>query len=260
MAGGKKEKENSRSHHSHFEGKDPLAHVKQKKTQGMLTIIESHGTEMPGAFAAGTDSARETSLFLALLAFLLTLMQISFLNLFYFLCASSLGWLFWKTSRSAWLGWSRLERLHRTIEQEKYEIETHRPQEREELIALYTLKGFEGKLLEDVVNVLMADQDRLLKVMLEEEMGYTLEAYEHPLKQASGAALGTCLAAFFCLLLFFFSNIVGIAIATFICVGISTWLMAWREKNDILRNVVWMWAITLASISLGYTLLKLLLH
>ncbi len=35
----------------------------------------------------------------------------------------------------------------------------------------------------------MADDNRLLRVMLEEELGLTLEAYEHPLKQAFGALL-----------------------------------------------------------------------
>ena len=34
----------------------------------------------------------------------------------------------------------------------------------------------------------MADGDRLLRVMLEEELGFSLEVYDHPLKQALGFA------------------------------------------------------------------------
>ena len=92
----------------------------------------------------------------------------------------SIGWLFWKLGRSSLLGWARLERLHRLIQQEQWEIEHHRAQEKEELTAMYHQKGLTGKLLEQVIEVLMADDNRLLRVMLEEELGLTLETYEHP--------------------------------------------------------------------------------
>src|SRR5262249_44443752 len=130
----------------------------------------------------GADAARETCLALALL----WLFGLHWAALLIF----SGAWLIWKTGRSAWLGWSRIERLHRIVAQEKWEIEHHRQQEREELGALYAAKGFEGKLLEDVLDVLMADNDRLLRVMVEEELGLSLHSQEHPLKQATGAFLG----------------------------------------------------------------------
>ncbi len=38
----------------------------------------------------------------------------------------SAGWVVWKTARSALLGWARIERLHRVIEEERWEIEHHR--------------------------------------------------------------------------------------------------------------------------------------
>ena len=79
----------------------------------------------------------------------------------------------------------------RLLEEEKWEIEHNRNQEKVELKVLYRAKGFEGKLLDDVVDVLMADDKRALHIMLKEELGMTLEAYEHPLKQSLGALLGT---------------------------------------------------------------------
>ena len=94
------------------------------------------------------------------------------------------------------LGWARLERLHRIVEEERYEIENHRQQEREELKELYRAKGFQGKLLDEVVDVLMADGERLLKVMVEEELGLSLQSQEHPLKQGAGSALGAFVASF----------------------------------------------------------------
>ena len=58
--------------------------------------------------------------------------------------------------------------------EERFEIAHHRGQEKEELTELYALKGFKGELLDQVINVLMADDNRLLSVMLEEELGLEL--------------------------------------------------------------------------------------
>ena len=137
--------------------------------------------------AAALDSTRETAIFLLILWAVIFPFTVGFLMLFWILLLATIGWVIWKTGRSAWLAWSRLERLHRVMEQERWEITHHRKQERDELRALYSQKGFEGKLLEEVCDVLMADNERLLHVMLEEEMGFTLESYEHPLKEALGA-------------------------------------------------------------------------
>ncbi len=173
----------------HFQGKTIPDHLKEARKKGAQASAEIHGTEISGHEAAFADSLRDTALVWALVAelsfaflpskeaILLTLLLLG-------------GWTLWKTCRSALLGWARLERLHRVIEEERWEIQHHRPQEREELMELYQVKGFEGELLTEVLDVLMADENRLLQVMLTEELGLSLETYEHPLKQASGAFLG----------------------------------------------------------------------
>ena len=97
----------------------------------------------------------------------------------------------WKTARSALLGWARVERFHRVIEEERWEIEHHRAARKARAYRNVPGKGLTGKFLEEVIDVLMADDNRLLRVMLEEELGITLEAYEHPLKQAAGAFCGS---------------------------------------------------------------------
>src|SRR5262249_17492251 len=134
---------------SHFKGKDAIEHVAEAQAQGIIASAEIHGTEIPGHISAATDAARETGLVLALVWVILAFLQLPFFVIALFIDIFACGWILWKMGRSAWLGWFRLERLHRIVAQEKWEIEHHRQQEREELKALYAAKGFEGKLLED---------------------------------------------------------------------------------------------------------------
>ncbi|MCC5831614.1 MAG: VIT1/CCC1 transporter family protein [Chlamydiales bacterium] len=234
----------------HFENKDALSHVREKRAEGMLSLSEAHGTEMPGHLAAGADAARETAMILLLASIFFPQASL--------LIPLGFAWFAWKIGRSAWLGWERLERLHRLIEQEKYEIEHHRPQEREELIALYQAKGFEGKLLEDVVDVLMADQDRLLKVMLEEEMGLTLQAFEHPLKQSLGAGVGSLISLIVTIISFFLIPSFGMLIASFLVLTISAAISALYEKNRLIPAVIWNLSIGALSFGVAYFLFQIL--
>jgi VIT1/CCC1 family predicted Fe2+/Mn2+ transporter len=67
------------------------------------------------------------------------------------------------------------------LERERHEIRTDFEHEREEVRALYAAKGFQEPLLSQVVETLCADDDRLLKVMMEEELGLSLFHVNHPL-------------------------------------------------------------------------------
>lgn len=217
----------------HFQGKSALEHLREARKKGSKATEATHGVEMPGYFSAGCDSARESALYLLLLFFLLPSLPFSFFAIF------TAALLLWKTGRAALLGWQRLGRLHRLIEEERWEIEHHRGQEREELAEMYRAKGFEGKLLEEVLDVLMADDNRLLQVMLEEELGAPTESYEHPLEQALGAAVGVFVsgAIFLTSLLTPFSFLP--AIATSLLIGISAYLSAKREGNEPIPSVAW---------------------
>lgn len=235
----------------HFGGKSVVEHLKEARTRGAIASAEIHGTEMPGHFAAGADSARETAYILGIL---FLLFGSSFATLF----IAAGGLLAWKVGRSAMLGWARLERLHRLIEEERWEIEHDRAQEEEELSALYKAKGFTGQLLKDAISTLSSDDNRLLRVMLEEEMGLTLEVYEHPIKQCLGAAAGVISATGLCLLglwggVWFFA-----AAISAVCIG-SAWLMASLEKNRAIEAVIWNLALMGFGLGAVYLLKKLLL-
>lgn len=218
---------------NHFEDKEVLQHVVEKRAKGITQAAETHGTETPGHISAGADAAREMGLLMGV-ASILALSPI-------FLVLLALSWVIWKAGRCAWLGWARLERLHRIIEQERYEITHHRSQEREELDAIYSTKGFKDKLLEEVVDVLMADEDRLLLVMLEEELGLGLATYEHPLKQALGAGIGALSAGLLCLLGLFIP--LGVLIGSLLSLALGAVVSARFEGNRLLPAVIWNMAL-----------------
>ena len=243
----------------HFHGKSVLEHLKEARTRGMIASAEVHGTEMSGHMAAFADSLRDASIALLFLWVILSSL-IAPSHLLPILALFSIGWVIWKTSRSAMIGWSRLERLHRLIEEERWEIQHHRHQEREELTELYQAKGFEGKLLEEAIDVLMADDNRLLQIMLEEEMGLTLEAYEHPLKQAFGAFAGSMSACLFCLAAFLLYPWSGLPIVAAVLTFAGSICTSKLERNHIMPAVVWNAAILTAACLCLYFVKQILLH
>ncbi|OJU82052.1 MAG: hypothetical protein BGO10_04170 [Chlamydia sp. 32-24] len=237
--------------YSHFKDKEAIEHVVEAHASGKINAAEIHGTEAPGYLSAALDSARDSTIFVSLLTFFsYSLENFSFAPLI----TAGLAWIFWKGGRSTWLAWARLEKIHRVLEQEKWEIEHNRPQEKEELKVLYAAKGFEGKLLDDVVDVLMADGDRLLKVMIEEELGLRLESHEHPILQGLGAFLGATFATIFTLLGFYYFDFYG---AFIFCLGIiflSTFLTAKIENNRIIPAITWNLGIAAIVLSTIYFL------
>lgn len=233
---------------SHFKGKDAVGHVIEAQAKGILSSTEVHGTEIPGHVSAAADAAREIAFFL--LVFWIINPH------FILLLIVSCGFIAWKGGRSAWLGWSRLERMHRVVEQERWEIQHHRQQERDELKEIYRAKGLEGKLLEDVMDVLMADEERLLRIMVEEELYLTLETHEHPLKQASGAVLGSLLASAIFLLCTF--SPIAPWFAAFLIIAVSAWISATYEGNRRIPAIVWNIGIAGISIGIVYSFLDYL--
>ncbi len=235
----------------HFQGKTVVDHLKEARAKGTLATYETHGTEMPGYLSAGADSAKETALILSLLWVIL---HPNFDHLFLLFSA---GWILWRMGRSALLGWSRLERLHRLIEEERWEIEHNREQEKQELKALYRAKGLTGKLLDEVISVLMADDNRLLRIMLEEELGLTLEVYEHPLKQSAGAASGVIFASALVLGAVYLIPLYAPLAAAAVVIGVASYVAAKVEKNRTLEAVIW--NLSLAAFGVGVVyFLKLL--
>ncbi len=223
----------------HFKGKEAIEHVIEARLRGKAASEEIHGAELPGHYSAAADAAKETALILVVLWTLFSELKFHSEKIHLIFLCFIVGWLFWKVGRSAILGYSRLERLHRLIEEERWEIEHHRAQEREELKALYAAKGFSGKLLDESVDILMADDNRLLQVMLEEELGLSLESYEHPLKQALGAFVGVLIASCIMSIGFFLLPWWGAGLAAAVVIASFSAVVAHLEKNKPLPAMIW---------------------
>lgn len=223
----------------HVQETGPLEQVVEAQAKGIIASSESHGAETPGHVSAAADACRETAIFLLVLWAILSHLGIGYAQTATIFGIVTFGWATWKLGRSSWLGWTRLERLHRMMTEERWEIENHRQQERDELKVLYQAKGFHGKLLEDVVDVLMADGDRLLRVMIEEELGLSLEVHEHPLKQGLGAGVGALGAGTLCTALAWLIPTYGIVVSAMSVIGIAAGLSAYLERNRVIPAVIW---------------------
>lgn len=236
----------------HFHGKDALSHVAEKQAQGILSSHEIHGLELSGSEHAFYDTARNMLVLYGILYAILIHIDLDFEWKFRIFGLFGLGATLWFSGRTAWLAWVRLERLHRILDQEKWEIEHNRAQEREELRVLYGAKGFDGELLEQVIDVLMADEGRLLKVMVEEEMGITLQNVEHPLNQGFYSFWGAFVSttAFMLSLSYSYLSLVVILLG----IAIFSGLAAAKAKNRAIDSAIWSIGIAVLSIGVTYFL------
>lgn len=225
--------------HPYFTGKDPLQHVVEAQAKGIIASSEQHGTELPGHLSAAADAAKEAAVLSLLLWVFLPYICIEPRHHLVIYIIFAFGLALWKGGRGAWLSWSRLERLHRITAEEKYEIENHRKQERDELAVLYKAKGFQGKLLEEVLDVLMADSDRLLRVMIEEELGLSLGVHDHPIKQGLGGAIGVLFSTLCVLIGYAIYPHLGVLFSALIAIGLASALYGYLEKNRLIPAVVW---------------------
>ncbi len=235
--------------HDHFGGKSALEHLKDARIHTIDQLRENHAISPSGPISCGIDCAKETATITGLLCVVsLFITGFDFLHLFLFLS----GWLVWRVARSIFNAWKRLDKMHRIIEEERHEITHNREQEREELVELYKLKGFKDQLLDDVINVLMADDNRLLQVMLEEELGMELGREEHPLKHGLGSFWGVLVSAAILTLVFFVGGPLYCLGAALIVMGISSGMRARRERARVVHSVVWSCGCFVAAMATPY--------
>lgn len=239
------------SNFTHFKGKNPLEHVLDARIRGNIASSEEHGLETKGYVKDAIFALKETTAVILLLGISFYTLQISYEHTLYISLFFFVGWIIWNMGRSAFLGWWRLQKLNKLIEEEKWEITHHRDQEKTELESLYKAKGFSGKLLQEVVEVLMADDNRLLQIMLEEEMGIVLSSFEHPLKHALGAGVGACISAIVLGCCIIFLPFYALVVSSFSLVFFCVFIMAKSEKLEALSSTIW--ALGILALSGAFT-------
>ena len=245
---------------SHFDGSSVLEHLKKARIKGHLASKEPHGIEAEGHFIGGADAAREFAIISLLLWIVADALKLSQRSSYYLIGLVLAGFFFWKVGRSASLGWSRLERINKLIADEKHEIDTNRAEEKAELTAMYQAKGFSEPLLSNVIDVLMADDNKLLGIMLEEELGVSLESYEHPLKQALGSAVGMLLAASFLFGAALLLPLYAPLISGPLTILFASAFMSHIEQTRVLHATVWNLAITFLAATTTYFLTNLIIR
>ncbi|MBN1914854.1 MAG: VIT1/CCC1 transporter family protein [Parachlamydiales bacterium] len=203
--------------------------IVKKRLHGKSLSSDFYEKEGPSHIRAFCESMRS-------MAFLLLIFISTFSASFSSMAILTIALIFFLALKKGYRSWLRLLRLHNIIEAEKWEIEHHRNREQKELEIMYSAKGFSGTLLHDVVAHLMSDDNRLLQVMLEEEMGITLESYEHPAKEALYAFFGAFLAS---LLIFALRPFISCYITIAIVLFTSILLMNRYQKHLLFPLITW---------------------
>lgn len=80
-------------------------------------------------------------------------------------------------------GKSECDYFNHEVEQESLEIELCPEIEKEELRRIYKKRGFEGKLLEDIVNHISQNKKQWIREMVIDELGTTDLEHDHDLKE-----------------------------------------------------------------------------
>ncbi len=93
---------------------------------------------------------------------------------------------------------------------EYWEIENWREKEIEEVREIYATKGFEGKLLNDVVEVIIADKDRWVDVMMKEELEMHDGGNKAPLQSGVMTFVSFVLVGFVPIVVYLIDYILGL--------------------------------------------------
>ena len=244
----------------HFTEDSVVEHMQKARKKGKQAFSEFHAVEAPGHIAAAADSATDSAISSLLVFMIAHTLAIPMDKIFILLIVLMSGLFLWKVGRSMHLAWARLDRINALVSEEKYEIEHNREEEREELTEMYAAKGFREPLLTKIIDVLMADDNKLLAVMLEEELGVPMEAYVHPIKQALGAGIGVLLTAATIPLGLVISESFGLFLTTFAITGIAAFFLATIERISRLEYTIKSLAITFLAAFTTYFFTKFLIQ
>jgi hypothetical protein len=230
----------------HIKEKTVIEHLAKARQKGYLASVELHNYGFSSKLFSFLDAFRDGVLLFSLIM----------LSIGHMIWPVAAGFILWKGLKMSLQGFNRLERLHFLVKEEKYEIEHHRDEERQELMAIYEAKGFKGPLLEEVVATLMADDNRLLQVMLEEEMGVSFETLDHPVVSGTMSSLGTLASLAFIMTLSL--NPIAIVGGSMAMMALVAIYESKKQKLPYFHNLIWSQASLLFVFAAAHFIHKLL--
>ena len=141
-------------------------------------------------------------------------------------------------------------------QRESDEIDTVPEVERQEIRDIYAAKGFEGELLEQVVDTITADRERWLQTMMDEELHLQPVEQSDILRSAVVITIATLIGHFIPLVPFFIlaptpALVVAFVVSGIVLFGVGVY-SAKTLVGDWRRNGVQMLAIGLGAALLGY--------
>jgi vacuolar iron transporter family protein len=127
---------------------------------------------------------------------------------------------------------------------EYWEIDNLPEKEKEEIRDIYREKGFEGETLEKIVQVITADKERWVNVMMKEELGMTLEE-KSPLRIGTVTYISFLLIGFIPLLIYVWDYITPLKSNLFLLSSLLTGtgfiiigtLKSYITQTSILRGI-----------------------
>jgi VIT1/CCC1 family predicted Fe2+/Mn2+ transporter len=131
---------------------------------------------------------------------------------------------------------------HRNIEY--WEVENIPEKERQEIVEIYHAKGFEGELLEKVVDVIVSDKDRWVDEMMKDELNL-IEDTKSPFKIGLATLISFVLVGFIPLMVYlydlFWETTMDLFLWTSVFTGIAFlavgWLKSFVNQTNVFKSI-----------------------
>jgi VIT1/CCC1 family predicted Fe2+/Mn2+ transporter len=146
---------------------------------------------------------------------------------------------------------------HRAIEY--WEVENMPEIEREEVVQIYKAKGFEGELLEKVVDVITSDRERWVDEMMKNELDM-IEDSKSPFNIGLATLVSFVTVGFIPLAVYVYDFVFDAGISLFLWTSIGTsiafvvvgWLKSYVNQTPILKSVWETLALGIVAASVAY--------
>jgi len=132
---------------------------------------------------------------------------------------------------------------HRDIEY--WEVDNIPEKEREEIVEIYRAKGFEGRLLEQVVDVIVSDRDRWVNEMMKDELEMIPES-KSPFKIGLATLVSFIFVGFIPLLVYIYDYFRETTFDLFLWTSVFTgvafvfvgWLKSFVNQTNTLKSIL----------------------